>query len=74
MLELGAWPHPPRELYRAYLAQSDIFHRSLPAAPRVGRPGYGGLRSGEPDGNLAGLRHTSGCLAGALSRASLDER
>jgi predicted ATPase len=23
--ELGARPHPPRELYRAYLAQSDIF-------------------------------------------------
>jgi predicted ATPase len=25
MFELGARPHPPRELYRAYLAQSDIF-------------------------------------------------
>jgi Domain of unknown function (DUF4062) len=24
MFELGARPHPPRELYRAYLAQSDI--------------------------------------------------
>src|SRR5919202_365629 len=23
--ELGARPHPPRELYRAYLAQSDVF-------------------------------------------------
>jgi hypothetical protein len=22
---LGARPHPPRELYRAYLAQSDVF-------------------------------------------------
>ncbi|MDQ4138239.1 MAG: DUF4062 domain-containing protein, partial [Actinomycetota bacterium] len=25
MFELGARPHPPRELYRAYLQQSDIF-------------------------------------------------
>src|ERR1700727_1426003 len=25
MFELGARPHPPRELYRAYLAQSQIF-------------------------------------------------
>ena len=32
MFELGARPHPPRELYRAYLAQSDIWDR------RVWRP------------------------------------
>ena len=25
MFELGARPHPPRELYRAYLAQCDVF-------------------------------------------------
>ena len=25
MFELGARPHPPRELYHAYLAQSDVF-------------------------------------------------
>src|SRR3546814_10218384 len=25
MFELGARPHPPRELYRAYLDQSDVF-------------------------------------------------
>src|SRR3954454_9802577 len=25
LFELGARPHPPREVYRAYLAQSDIF-------------------------------------------------
>src|SRR6516165_1499894 len=25
MFELGARPYPPRDLYRAYLAQSDIF-------------------------------------------------
>jgi Domain of unknown function (DUF4062) len=25
MFELGAQPHPPQEVYRAYLAQSDVF-------------------------------------------------
>ena len=25
MFELGARPHPPKDLYRAYLEQSDIF-------------------------------------------------
>jgi hypothetical protein len=25
MFELGARPHPPREVYRAYLTQSDVF-------------------------------------------------
>ena len=25
MFELGARPHPPREVYRAYLEQSDVF-------------------------------------------------
>src|SRR5262245_31253944 len=25
MFEIGARPHPPRDLYRAYLAQSDVF-------------------------------------------------
>lgn len=25
MFELGARPHPPKDLYRAYLAQSDVF-------------------------------------------------
>ena len=25
MFELGARPHPPRDLYRAYLQQSDVF-------------------------------------------------
>jgi hypothetical protein len=25
MFEAGARPHPPRDLYRAYLAQSDVF-------------------------------------------------
>ena len=25
MFELGARPHPPQEVYRAYLAQSDVF-------------------------------------------------
>jgi hypothetical protein len=25
LFELGARPHPPQDLYRAYLAQSDVF-------------------------------------------------
>ena len=29
MFELGARPHPPRELYRAYLDQSDIWDRHV---------------------------------------------
>jgi predicted ATPase len=45
MFELGARPHPPRDLYRAYLAQSDIF---------VGLywQSYGQLL---PDGAISGL-------------------
>src|SRR6187401_2594449 len=41
MFELGARPHPPRSLYRAYLAQSDVF---------VGIYGdsYGWVAPGEP--------------------------
>jgi Domain of unknown function (DUF4062) len=36
MFELGARPHPPRTVYRAYLAQSQVFagvywHRAAPA-------------------------------------------
>ena len=40
MFEAGARPHPPRELYRAYLEQSDVF---------VGVYGesYGGVPPGE---------------------------
>jgi Domain of unknown function (DUF4062) len=39
MFELGARPHPPRDLYRAYLAQSDVFvmrrrRRSMPSPAR----------------------------------------
>jgi hypothetical protein len=39
MFELGARPYPPRELYRAYLAQSDIFVG--PYWQRYGRVGPG---------------------------------
>jgi hypothetical protein len=38
MFELGARPHPPRNLYRAYLEQSHIFRRHLLATLRLGRP------------------------------------
>ena len=45
MFELGARPHPPRQLYRSYLAQSDVF---------IGIYGekYGWVA---PDSNISGL-------------------
>ena len=43
MFELGARPHPPRQLYRAYLEQSDVFVGRLLAAVRVDRAGRGDL-------------------------------
>ncbi len=44
MFELGARPHPPQELYRAYLSQSDVFiglywQRYGEIAPDVGLSG-----------------------------------
>jgi hypothetical protein len=44
MFELGARPHPPRDVYRAYLAQSDVFvglywQRYGQAAPGMGLSG-----------------------------------
>ena len=39
MFELGARPQPPQELYRAYLAQSDIFIGLYLAAVRLDRSG-----------------------------------
>lgn len=57
MFELGARPHPPRSLYRAYLAQSDVF---------VGIYGdqYGWVAPGE---ELSGLEDEYR-LSGALPR------
>ena len=46
MFELGARPHPPKDLYRAYLDQSDIFLGHLLAALRLGRARHGHLRAG----------------------------
>ena len=43
MFELGARPHPPRELYRSYLEQSDVFVGHLRGELRLGRPRRGGL-------------------------------
>ncbi|MFT4135439.1 ATP-binding protein [Microbacterium sp.] len=55
MFELGARPHPPRELYRAYLAQSDIF---------VGIYGssYGWVAPGEDVSGLEDEYRLSGSL------------
>jgi predicted ATPase len=44
MFELGARPHPPRELYQAYLAQSDVFIGLY--WQRYGQPGPGMTISG----------------------------
>jgi predicted ATPase len=53
MFELGARPHPPRELYRAYLRQSDIFVGLY--AERYGWVAPGEAVSGlEDEYNLAG--------------------
>ena len=46
MFELGARPHPPRELYRSYLAQSDVFVGIYARELRLGRARRGGLRAG----------------------------
>ena len=44
MFELGARPHPPRALYRSYLAQSRRVRRHLRRQLRLGRARRGGLR------------------------------
>jgi len=53
MFELGARPHPPRELYRSYLRQSDVFVGLY--AERYGWVAPGESVSGlEDEYNLAG--------------------
>ena len=47
MFELGARPHPPQELYRSYLAQSDVFVGLY--WQRYGQIGAGIERSGLED-------------------------
>ena len=53
MFELGARPHPPRTLYRAYLAQSDVFVGIYWRAVRLGGARRAGLR---PRGRVPALR------------------
>ena len=53
MFELGARPHPPRELYRAYLAQSDVFVGIYWQRYGWVAPGRAGLR---PGGRVPALR------------------
>src|SRR5262249_32612649 len=57
LFELGARPHPPQELYRAYLAQSDVF---------IGLywQRYGQIAPGM---QVSGLEEESG-LSGAMPR------
>ena len=44
MFELGARPHPPRELYRSYLAPERRVRRDLRRQLRLGRPRRADLR------------------------------
>jgi hypothetical protein len=44
LFELGARPHPPRDLYRAYLEQSQIFVGTAP-------------RTDQPSSSLPGVTH-----------------
>jgi hypothetical protein len=53
LFELGARPHPPRELYRAYLAQSDVFIGLY--WQRCGQIGPGMEISGQEELGLTGL-------------------
>src|SRR5215470_16472688 len=46
LFESGARPYPPRELYRAYVAQRDIFVGPLLAALRLGRAHDAGVGLG----------------------------
>ena len=50
MFELGARPHPPADLYRAYLEPEPRVRRPLLAALRLGRARHGDLR---PRGRVA---------------------
>jgi predicted ATPase len=71
MFELGARPHPPRELYRAYLQQSDVF---------VGIYGdsYGWVAPGEAVSGLEDEYNLAGSLPKLIyireSPAGRDER
>src|SRR6201981_1867037 len=42
LFELGARPYPPRDLYRAYLQQSDVFIGIYAESYGGGRAGWGG--------------------------------
>jgi Domain of unknown function (DUF4062) len=54
MFELGARPHPPRNVYQAYLAQSQVF-------VGVYWQSYGWVAPGE---QVSGRRMSTGCRPG----------
>ena len=74
MFELGARPHPPRSLYRAYLEQSDIFVGIYweqygwiaPGEERVGARGRVEPRARHPEAHLPQATASTG-------RSALDE-
>ena len=69
MFELGARPHPPRELYRSYLAQSDVF-------VGIYADSYGWVA---PDEQISGLEDEynlapRGCRSSSTSRRAAPAR
>ncbi len=67
MFELGARPHPPRELYRAYLAQSDVF-------VGIYWRRYGWVAPGEPVSGLEDEYLLSGDRPKLIYVKTADER
>ena len=63
MFELGARPHPPRELYRSYLSQSDVF---------VGIYGssYGWVA---PDEEISGLEDEYNLAPKTMPKLTVDD-
>ncbi len=74
MFEQGARPHPPRDLYRAYLSQSDIFvglfwqsyGRMVPVAPLPSLPAKGAARLSFADAGASVESHGSRSARSAI--------
>ena len=83
MFELGARPHPPRELYRAYLAAERRVRRHLRRQLRLGRAGRGRLGArgrvqprpgGDAEAHLPqGVRRPRARLTELIDRIKADD-
>ena len=72
MFELGARPHPPRDLYRAYLDQSDIFVGLYWRAIRLGGARRGRSRAWRTSTAWRRPRCRSSCTSRSGAGASPD--